>query len=189
MATHTTPGGQGPWFVALLFNTSDDCKKQTHLVAHTHPHMAMDILNKPVTSDRKKKERDENYWIIMMKVGPFDDWTKCVEYLHLWSNKIRGPMRRLERGLEIFSKYRLQLNLTMWAQHETKTKMMAHKKAAKRARLNPMLKQQQMKLKERPKQEPVPIELIDKIFQRREDNESTIAQLKQLQLKRAKVKE
>ena len=34
------PGGLGPWFVSLLFNTSEGPKKQTHLCAHTYPHHA-----------------------------------------------------------------------------------------------------------------------------------------------------
>jgi ABC-type Zn2+ transport system substrate-binding protein/surface adhesin len=145
---HVTPGGQGPWFVALLFNTSRDCKKQTHLVAHTHPHMAMDILNKSHTVQQVKRNEEEeedndneeeedneeerdrgkrakkrlrkndSFWTIMMKVGPFEDWAICVEYLHLWSDKIRGPMRRLERGLEIYSKYRHDLRISLWAEEE-----------------------------------------------------------------------
>jgi len=187
--THTTPGGQGPWFVALLFNTSDDCKKQTHLVAHTHPHMAMDILNKAVTTEGTSNERDENYWVIMMKVGPFEDWNKCVEYLHLWSSKIRGPMRRLERGLEIFSKYRNQLNLTMWAQHETKIRILALKNDSKRDMLNLRSTRQHVKCSEKPKPEPVSIEAVNQIFKKRELNNSTVLQLKQLQLKRVKINE
>lgn len=186
----TTPGGQGPWFVALLFNTSDDCKKQTHLVAHTHPHMATDILNKPATMERKKRGRDENFWVIMMKVGPFTDWSKCVEYLHLWSHKIRGPMRRLERGLEIFAKYRLDLGLTMWAQKETKENVIAQKKLAKETMLNPMTMQQQTKRaeKKQEQQEQVAIELIEEIFRQPKDtNKSTILQLKDIQKKRNKT--
>jgi hypothetical protein len=43
-----TPGGLGPWFCSLFFNTStsEKCKKQTHIVAHTYPHLVLDAMNR-----------------------------------------------------------------------------------------------------------------------------------------------
>ena len=163
-------------------------------MAHTHPHMATDILNKPGASsslmERKKRERDENFWVTMMKVGPFEDWSQCVEYLSLWSNKIRGPMRRLERGLEIYAKYRTEMGLTMWAQKETKETVMKAHGATKRAMLNPMRRTSKNMLtginkksnKMNPSDPSVSRELTDDVFhQPRQENQSTIKQLKLMQ--------
>lgn len=106
----SSPGGLGPWFVALLFNTSDESKKQTHLVAHTLPHLATDILNKATASDKK------SYWVIMAKVGPFENWADCIAYLNLWTFRTRGRKKRLERGIELWEQFRHKLGLTLWAQ-------------------------------------------------------------------------
>lgn len=103
------PGGLGPWFVALLFNTSDECKKQTHLVAHTFPHLATDILN-------KSSKDNKSYWIVMAKVGPFENWSQCVMYLNMWTFKTRGRKKRLERGIELWRELGMKMNLTMWTQ-------------------------------------------------------------------------
>ena len=97
----------GPWFVALLFNTSTKSKKQTHIVAHTFPHLAVDILNKYGASD---------CWVIMIKVGPFDSWDTCIAYLSVWTQNTRGRNKRLERGVEIYNSYCEMYNLTMWVQ-------------------------------------------------------------------------
>jgi hypothetical protein len=109
------PGGQGPWFCGLIFNTSDACKKQTHLIAHTLPHFAVDSLNK---KHQKSKERD-NCWILIMKIGPFERWSHALAFLHLWTDKSRGKFRRIERGLELFHTYQTAYNLKLWAIQET----------------------------------------------------------------------
>ena len=46
MDNYTHPGGPGPWFVALLFNTNGKDKKQSEIVSHTYPHFMVDFLNK-----------------------------------------------------------------------------------------------------------------------------------------------
>lgn len=115
MTATSVPGGQGPWFCGLIFNTSDVCKKQTHLIAHTLPHFAVDSLNK---KHQKSKERD-NCWILIMKIGPFERWSHAVAFLHLWTDKSRGKFRRIERGLELFYAYHISYNLKLWAIQET----------------------------------------------------------------------
>lgn len=113
----TIPGGQGPWFVSLLFNTSEKSKKQTHLLAHTHPHLIVEYLNK---GSANKNNEDTNCWVIMIKVGPFTNWQKCVAYLNLWTHKTRGKSRRIERGIEIFTEYCKAMGLVMWVQRDEK---------------------------------------------------------------------
>jgi hypothetical protein len=113
--TAMVPGGQGPWFCGLIFNTSDSCKKQTHLTAHTLPHLAVDSLNK---KHQKSKDRD-HCWVMIMKIGPFERWSCALAFLHLWTDKSRGKFRRIERGLELFSTYQRDYNLKMWTIKET----------------------------------------------------------------------
>ena len=104
-----TPGGLGPWFCALFFNTSTESKKQTHLIAHTLPHLACDMLNRPGTTSK-------DCWVIMLKIGPFDDWNVALGFLEQWMSRKRGKQRRLERGLELFALYRHAYNLVLWSQ-------------------------------------------------------------------------
>jgi Ni/Co efflux regulator RcnB len=149
------PGFFGPWFVGLLFNTSRKCKKQTHLIAHTLPHLAVDYLNKPVaaiapattaapaaaaaaiavaskkkkkTSRKKKREdneeeedeeeeeEEEGCWVMILKIGPFEQWSNAMAFLNMWTSKTRGKTRRLERGIELFNDYKDAYNLRMWIQ-------------------------------------------------------------------------
>jgi hypothetical protein len=112
------PGGLGPWFCSLLFNTSEKCKKQTHLVAHTFPHLALDALNKKATTTTTTAI--ENCWVMMIKIGPFERWEECVSFLNLWTTKTRGKTRRLERGVELFKIYHARYALKMWVQTKTK---------------------------------------------------------------------
>jgi hypothetical protein len=103
------PGGYGPWFVALLFNPSDKSKKQTHLLPHTMPHLAIDALN-------KGHRGGNGHWLIMIKVGPFASWSQCVAYAHEWTVRTRGRGRRLERGVELYAQHGQPMGLTMWVQ-------------------------------------------------------------------------
>lgn len=124
----TCAGGLGPWFCTLLFNTSDECKKQTHLLAHTMPHLACDMLNRADSDD---------CWVILIKVGPFQVWDDCVAYLNLWTSRTRGRIRRLERGVEIFKHFAPQLGLTFWYQNETKETILAQHRATKKKNAPP----------------------------------------------------
>lgn len=104
-----TPGGMGPWFVVLACNTSlsANCKKHTHLMAHTMPHLAIDCL---------KRGGANEFWVILHKVGPFEDWKQCVAYLHQWNAQTRGRLRRIERGWLLYKQHKDELGLSMWSQ-------------------------------------------------------------------------
>lgn len=119
------PGGGGPWFAALLFNTSTTSKKQTHLIAHTSPHLAADILNRGHSDDK------DNFWVIILKVGPFQKWSECLSYISLWTTQTRGRERRLERGVELFKMYWENYRLTMWIQDKARDEMINELKKSK----------------------------------------------------------
>jgi hypothetical protein len=110
--------GAGPWFCSLLFNTSVKCKKQTHLVAHTAPHLAVDALNRSRKRPRKSTgdEVANDFWVMICKVGPFDVWADAMTYLDMWTTKTRGKNKRWERGLELFEMYGKAHNLHLWVQ-------------------------------------------------------------------------
>ena len=110
-------GFLGPWFCSLFFNTSSECKKQTHLEAHTYPHLAEDALNKGISATRN----EDNCWIIILKVGPFEKWDHAVNFRDLWASHTRGKLFRLERGIQLFKTYKDTYNLKMWAQTEMRT--------------------------------------------------------------------
>ena len=112
------PGGLGPWFVAMLVNVSKRHKKHTHILAHTYPHLAIDILNKGNTSI--DPTGNANFWIMLIKVGPFYEWEKCLSYLNLWAFKTRGQSKRIEYGIELYLNYCEQLSLTLWVQTKDK---------------------------------------------------------------------
>lgn len=104
-------GGPGPWFAALLLKTvaADDASgsRQTRLIAHTYPHLALDILN-----------RGQNKWIIMSKVGPFEAWADCAAFVAQWTKHTRGPERHLKRGHELYDRYARSCRLQYWQQQE-----------------------------------------------------------------------
>ncbi len=115
MTTPKYPGGMGPWFVSLLLNVSTKSKKQTHLIAHTYPQLAADALNK--TSGKGKAQ-----WMVVSKIGPFNDWDDCLTYLDKWVTqtrghevkRVRGQERHLKRGREVFEDNYRKMGLTMW---------------------------------------------------------------------------
>ena len=106
-------GFLGPWFCSLFFNTSLKCKKQTHLEAHTYPHLTVDVLNKGLYSGD-----DQNCWTIILKIGPFTEWSGAQKFRDLWIAHTRGKLCRLQRGVFLFKAYAKDYNLKMWAQSQ-----------------------------------------------------------------------
>jgi len=113
-------GGLGPWFCSLLFNTSEKCKKQTHIIPHTYTHLAVDSLNRATAADtgkkRQRKEENEDCWVLIFKVGPFTSWNDCVAFATLWATKTRGKAPRLSKGYELYEFYRQKYGLKLWSQ-------------------------------------------------------------------------
>lgn len=176
----TTCGGMGPWFCALLFNTSEECKKQTHLLAHTLPHLAPDVLNKSESDD---------CWVTIIKVGPFEVWDECVAYLNLWTLRTRGRLRRLERGIEIFRKYAKPLGLTFWYQNETRETIMEQHKRYKRSKR--IVPTETEETKKRPRatsaSDNIQLENVEEIFCTGVPMENiTLGMIKSAQFKKAK---
>lgn len=113
------PNGLGPWFCALIINLSfsKKCKEQSHLVAHTSPHLYVDWLNNGVPSSKRV---EGCVWITLMKIGPFLQWHDAARFQATWLNKTRSRQRRIERGLELYAQHRERYQLRMWAQYQTR---------------------------------------------------------------------
>lgn len=102
-----TPRGHGPWFVALLWDTCERSKKHTEIVIHTYPHLYTHFYN----------NKDGSFWVILMKIGPFEEWGKCVEFFNQWSQKTRNRMARIEKGILL---HQNKSSLTLWIQTKDK---------------------------------------------------------------------
>ncbi len=110
------PGGPGPWFCSLLAKENGT---RTHFIAHTLPHLALDALN---------SERSSSVWVMLLKVGPFDQWAESVAFLHQWTTAAdRGRRAKLERGLDLYRQHR-QRKMLIWA-HVTSMPMLTSKRS------------------------------------------------------------
>lgn len=103
------PRGSGPWFVALLWNTSNAQKKQTEIVIHTYPHLFTHSLN---------AKDSHSFWVVLMKIGPFEQWSKGVLFSTQWSQKLRNYLARIERGITLY--HASDQPLTLWIQTKDK---------------------------------------------------------------------
>lgn len=121
----------GPWFVALLFNTANPStsgsdkkdKGRTELVAHTYPHLMVDVLN---------AKHAQAVWVILMKVGPFERWADCTAFSQAWSAKTRGRIARIEKGIRLWHEH--PNALTLWLQTRNKDTIVEDCRRSKRAR-------------------------------------------------------
>jgi hypothetical protein len=112
------PNGLGPWFCALLFNTSvqEKCKTQTYLAVHTFPHLYVDYLNSQAETD---------FWILVLQIGPFKKWQDARNFHAAWSTKTKSKTSRLERGLELFDAFQTRLNLSAWGEYQLRDACLA----------------------------------------------------------------
>ena len=113
-ATITAPGGLGPWFCGLFFNTCQKSKKQTHVIAHTQLSWASMHLNK-----QAKYVQSNVGWVAVMKVGPFSSWQNAVSFVYLWTDKTRGKCPRILQGQQLFKMCAQQFNLRLWVINKT----------------------------------------------------------------------
>jgi hypothetical protein len=197
------PGGPGPWFCSLLFNTSDDSKKQTHLIAHTLPHLAVDVLNTEKKRKRRRgsvsaaqQQQDEEdvedvsavanataeCWIMILKIGPFNVWSDAVAFLNLWTGKTRGKARRLERGLELYEQYGVAYQLNLWGQSVDKSTALNIFHEQQRQRLPFALTAEESKIKRAKKPAAAPPDAsytaLKKLFAEHVSKEITVQNLK-----------
>ena len=108
------PQGPGPWFAFMLVNVGHKAsvKKQTEIRCHSHVQLVQELKNLNSAGD----------WRILMCMGPFDDWDKAITFTSLWSNKTRGQMPRIAKGLYLANKFR-QEGYTVYCTEQTKEEL------------------------------------------------------------------
>ena len=126
MDNYTHPGGPGPWFVALLFNTNGKDKKQSEIVSHTYPHFMVDFLNKNTDTNTP--------WILLMKIGPFQDWQESLSFLNSWSYKTKNKTARIEKGIQLWQEH--QDKMTLWIEPRQKSQLIRDQPKKKTLREN-----------------------------------------------------
>jgi hypothetical protein len=91
------PQGPGPWFAFMLVNVGQrpSVKKQTEIRCHSYPGLIQVLKNLNSAGD----------WQILLQVGPFWEWDLAIRFCVLWSNKTRGQMPRIARGIYLCYKY------------------------------------------------------------------------------------
>lgn len=91
------PQGPGPWHVFMLVNVGQrpSVKKQTEIRCHSYPGLIQHLKNLNSAGD----------WQILLQVGPFWEWDNAIRFCVLWSNKTRGQMPRIARGIYLCYKY------------------------------------------------------------------------------------
>lgn len=107
----THNGGMGPWFCSLYFSLADSPKKQTDLRVHTYPRLLERLMNGP-----KASAFGTGGWVLVMMVGYFEQWTDALAFYTLWAKQTRGKTRRMQRGLDLFARYRDEYKLKLWLQ-------------------------------------------------------------------------
>ena len=70
-------------------------KKQTEIRCHSYPGLIQHLKNLNSAGD----------WQILLQVGPFWEWDQAIRFCVLWSNKTRGQMPRIARGIYLYIKY------------------------------------------------------------------------------------
>lgn len=108
------PQGPGPWFAFMLVNVGQKAsvKKQTEIRCHTHVQLIQELKNLNSAGD----------WRVLMCMGPFDDWDKAIAFTSLWSNKTRGQMPRIAKGLYLANKFRSE-GYTVYCTEQTKEEL------------------------------------------------------------------
>lgn len=94
------PQGPGPWHVFMLVNVGQrpSVKKQTEIRCHSYPGLIQHLKNLNSAGD----------WQILLQIGPFWEWDQAIRFCVLWSNKTRGQMPRIARGIYLCYKYQAE---------------------------------------------------------------------------------
>ena len=93
-----TTEGYGPWYVFLLVNVhlnQSSTKKQTEIVLNSDPELYQAIHN------HENSKWGVNIWIILLCMGPFEQFHEASEFHAAWLYKSRGQATRICRGIAL----------------------------------------------------------------------------------------
>ncbi len=106
------------WWVFLMVNLSSRANRSSQIKMDKNPELAM-------LQSNTNKNRDQNMWTILMRVGGFENKTKASEFYDYWNKKSRGLCSRIAKGISLVKKYHATENIKMWATSRTKENMIS----------------------------------------------------------------
>lgn len=95
-----TSFGHGPWFVALIEDSSHP--GATEIFIHTYPENVVHVKNLQLCQQ----------WFIHFYVGPFSHLQHCLSYCNQW-NKSKQLKTRIDQGQKLFNEQKTKQNLYM----------------------------------------------------------------------------
>lgn len=106
------------WWVFLMVNLSSKANRTTQIKMHKNPELAM-------LQSNTNKNKDQNMWTILMRVGGFENKRKASEFYEYWNKKSRGLCSRIAKGISLVKKYHETDNITMWTTSRSKENMIS----------------------------------------------------------------
>lgn len=106
------PHGPGPWFAALLIDAcpTSSSYNQSKIVIHTYPHLFTNAFN---------EKEPSSFWVVLLKVGPFECWSKGFDFSNQWNHKTRNNcVLRIDKLSQLCQQP--TLNITVWIQNKDK---------------------------------------------------------------------
>jgi hypothetical protein len=85
--------------------------------------------------DFLNKNTDTNTpWILLMKIGPFQDWQESLSFLNSWSHKTKNKTARIEKGIQLWQER--QDEMTLWIEPRQKSQLIRDQPEKKTLREN-----------------------------------------------------
>ena len=106
------------WWVFLMVNLSSKANRTTQIRIHQNPELAM-------LQSNTNKNKDQNMWTILMRVGGFRNKRKASEFYEYWNKKSRGLCSRIAKGISLVKKYHRTENIKMWATSRSRDEMIS----------------------------------------------------------------
>ena len=106
------------WWVFLMVNLSSKANRTTQIKMHRNPELAM-------LQSNTNKNKDQNMWTILMRVGGFENKRKALEFYDYWNKKSRGLCSRIAKGISLVKKYHATEKIVMWATSRSKENMIS----------------------------------------------------------------
>lgn len=106
------------WWVSLMVNLSDRANRTTRIVVNDNPELEMLRSN-------TNKNKEQNMWSILMRVGGFKTKNTASEFFNYWNKKSRGLQSRITRGILLVKRYHVTEGIIMWTTSKTKKEMIS----------------------------------------------------------------
>lgn len=106
------------WWVFLMVNISPRAVKTTQIKIDQNPELSMLMIN-------STKNKEQNAWVIVMRVGRFDTKPDAIKFYDKWTKKSRGLCSRVFKGLSLIEKYATESNINAWTTSRKRRDMLS----------------------------------------------------------------